>query len=192
VYRRFFKEKGVQKLKKTIEHIFTLGAFSAGALLLFVTFSISYSILSRALGFNSPVWIVQFNEYALLWITFLGTTWVLARGKHVSIDLLTGQFSQRRKTGFRLFHGVLGTIVCLVFVWYGFWTTFGQYQRGITDVQAVDMPKYLILMIIPVGFFLLAIQFIRQIYNTWSDLSAGLDTEQFENRQDVSIDQGPE
>lgn len=157
-------------MKKIIDHLLNFGAFSAGVLLLFVTFSISYSIFSRAVGFSSPVWIVQFNEYALLWITFLGTTWVLARDKHVSIDLLTGRFSQRRKTWFELFHGILGTVVCLVFIWYGFWTTFGQYKRGILDVQAVDIPKYLILMIIPIGFLLLAIQFIRQIYNTCVDL----------------------
>lgn len=178
-------------MKKNIDRLFSIGAFIAGFLLLFVTFSISYSIISRAVGFPSPVWIVQFNEYALLWITFLGTAWVLARGKHVSIDLLTGRFSDRKKSWFRLFHGILGTIVCSVFIWYGFWTTFGQYKRGIVDVQAIDMPKYLILMIIPIGFLLLAIQFIRQVFYTCLEITKDSDTQKIVNKTNISIDKDP-
>ena len=141
-------------------------AFIAGVLLLFVTFSISYTILSRMAGFNSPVWVVQFNEYALLWITFLGTAWALARNKHVSIDLLTSRFSPKNQHYFKLFHGVLGTLICLVFFWYGYGVTMGQFKRGIIDVQAVDVPKYLVLIIIPVGFILLAVQFLRLFFET--------------------------
>lgn len=149
-------------------------AFLSGALLLFVTFSIGYTIFSRALGLSSPVWVVQFNEYALLWITFLGTAWVLARGKHVSIDLLTGRFSLRKQCWFRLFHSILGTVLCTVFLWYGFRVTTEQYQRGIIDVQAVDVPKYLILMVIPMGFFLLILQFLRQLVQTSKELGKGI------------------
>ncbi len=160
-------------MNKGIDKLLDFMAFIAGVLLLFVTFSISYTIFSRAIGLYTPVWIVQFNEYALLWVTFLGTAWVLSRGKHVSIDLLTGRFSKEKKSWFRLFHGLLGTIVCLIFLWYGFWVTLGQYQRGIIDVQAVDVPKYLILMIIPIGFFFLVIQFVRQFFNTLKQLGHG-------------------
>jgi C4-dicarboxylate transporter, DctQ subunit len=157
-------------MDKLIDKWLNFMAFIAGFLLLFVTFSISYTIFSRAMGFFAPVWIVQFNEYALLWITFLGTAWVLARGKHVSIDLLTGRFSQGKRYWFELFHGLLGTLICTVFLWYGFWVTLEQYQRGVIDVQAVDVPKYLILMIIPIGFFSLIIQFLRQFFNTLKKL----------------------
>lgn len=45
-------------------------------------------------------------------------------------------------------------------------------QRGIIDVQAVDVPKYLILMIIPIGFFFLVIQFVRQFFNTLKQLGS--------------------
>jgi TRAP-type C4-dicarboxylate transport system permease small subunit len=165
-------------------------AFIAGFLLLFVTFSISYSIFSRTVGLTSPVWIVQFNEYALLWITFLGTAWVLARDKHVSIDLLTGRFSQEKKSYLKLFHGILGTIVCLVLLWYGFWTTLGQFQRGIIDVQAVDVPKFLILMIIPIGFLFLVIQFMRQFFNTLKRVGKETEKNDSVDEQNVSIHQG--
>ena len=148
-------------------------AVLAGLLLLFICFSICYSILTRSLGLPSPAWILQFNEYALLWITFLGTAWVLVRGKHVSVDLLTGRMGERTGKYFSLVHGILGTAVCLVLLWYGSSTTWGQFQNGIIDVKAVDVPKYLILMIIPIGFFVLSLQFLRQIFTALRTLRGG-------------------
>ena len=165
-------------------------AFIAGFLLLFITFSISYTIFTRVAGVSSPVWIVQFNEYALLWITFLGTAWVLARGKHVSIDLLTGRFSPRKKSYFSLFHGMLGTIICLVFLWYGFWVVLEQFQRGVIDVQAIDVPKYLVLMIIPIGFLFLVMQFIRQFFNTLKKFDKDTEKNEAVDEQNIQIHQG--
>jgi TRAP-type C4-dicarboxylate transport system permease small subunit len=49
-----------------------------------------------------------------------------------------------------------------VFTWYGTLVTWDQFQRGVTDVQAIDFPKYLVLMVIPSGFFLLTVQFLRR------------------------------
>ena len=40
--------------------------------------------------------------------------------------------------------------------------TWDQFQRGVTDVQAIDFPKYLVLSVIPLGFFLLTVQFLRR------------------------------
>lgn len=142
----------------------------AGLLLLFICFSICYSIFTRSLDLPSPVWILQFNEYALLWITFLGTAWALSRGKHVSVDLLTGRMGERTKKYFNLAHGVIGFAVCIVLIWYGSMTTWGHFQNGIIDVKAVDVPKYLILMVIPIGFLILCLQFFKQFFSTLKEL----------------------
>lgn len=158
-------------------------AFFAGALLLFVTFSISYTIFSRITGLSPPLWVLQYNEYALLWITFLGTAWVLKRNKHVSIDLLTGRLSPKKQSWFRLFHSLLGIVLCLVFLWYSAWVTIEQFQRKVIDVQAVDVPKYIILMVIPIGFFALVLQFARQFFTTAKRLGRTPEN-------DFSMDQG--
>lgn len=157
-------------LGRILDKLFNWMAVLAGLLLLFICFSICYSILTRSLSLSSPVWILQFNEYSLLWITFLGTAWTLVRGRHVSVDLLTGRLGERTGIYFRLFHGILGTVVCVVLLWYGSATTWGHFQNGITDVKAVDVPKYLILVVIPIGFFLLTLQFVRQFFSTVKEL----------------------
>ena len=137
-------------------------AILAGFLLLFLTFIIAYTILARFLRISGPVWAVQFTEYALLWMTLLGAAWVLQRQKHVSVDLITGRLSPRVRAYFDLAHGVMGIAVCGVLCWYGTIVTWGQWQRGVMDIQVVDMPKHLILIIIPLGFLFLIAQFLRQ------------------------------
>lgn len=176
-------------MNKILEKLLTLTAILAGLLLFFITFSIGYAILTRAVRLPSPVWVTQFNEYALLWITFLGTAWVLARGKHVSVDLLTGQLNHGAKKYFRLVHSIIGTAVCGILLWYSCSVTWGQFQRGVTDVQAVDVPKYLVLVVIPIGFFLLVLQFIRQFLIVIKDIPKDSNHRTGEAGQSISLGQ---
>jgi TRAP-type C4-dicarboxylate transport system permease small subunit len=163
---RVTQQMGVfrQPLGKIMDRILNLLAVIAGLLLLFTAFSIGYSILARSLGYQAPIWVVQFNEYILLWIKFLAAAWVLQRGKHVSIDLLTSRLDRRQKISLEVVHSILGILVSTVLCLYGLAVTWGQFKRGITDVQAVDVPKGFILVIIPLGFFLLAVQFLRHLH----------------------------
>jgi C4-dicarboxylate transporter, DctQ subunit len=148
---------------KLIDYVSKLFAVLAGLLLVIVTVSIGYVIFARIVNISSPAWIVQFTEYSLLWMTFLGTAWVLGRGRHVSIDLITSRLSPRGKVVFDIAHGLVGCVVCSVLCWFGFLTTWSMFQRGVTDVQVVDVAKYQVVLIIPLGFLLLALQFLRKM-----------------------------
>ncbi|MDD5205153.1 MAG: TRAP transporter small permease [Desulfobacterales bacterium] len=150
-------------LSRILERINNAMAVLAGLILLFITFSISYSITTRALGIQSPVWTVQFNEYSLLWMTFLGSAWVLSRRKHVAMDVITGQLKPRTRRIADIIHGFMGIFVCGVLFWYSAMITLNLFQRGVTDVQAVDIPKHLIIIVIPFGFLLLILQFLRNL-----------------------------
>jgi len=147
---------------KLIDFVVKVFAFVAGVLLVLMTVSIGYAILSRAVGLPFPLWVVQFNEYALLWITFLGTAWVLGRNRHIAIDLMTRNLNPRTRAVFDLLHSVVGGAVCAVIFWFGLKTVLSMYQRGVTDVSSVDIPRYLVLLVIPLGFLLLALQFVRK------------------------------
>jgi TRAP-type C4-dicarboxylate transport system permease small subunit len=146
---------------KVLDKILEILAVLSGLLLLFITFAIFYTIFARFLDIPGPIWAVQFTEYALLWMTLLGTAWVLKQRKHVSVDLLTSHLSAQTRLYFNLGHSVMGVLVSGVLCWYGTVVTWGQYQRGVMDIQVVDMPKHLILIIIPISFLFLAGQFFR-------------------------------
>lgn len=155
---------------KILDNIMTILAILAGLLLLFITFSIAYTIFARFFNIPGPIWAVQFTEYSLLWMTLLGTAWVLKRQKHVSVDLLTSRLSAKSKVYFNLAHSLMGVAVCGILCWYGTGVAWGQYQRGVVDIQVVDVPKYLILMIIPIGFLILICQFLRSFFKDLKSL----------------------
>ena len=151
-------------LIKFLDKVCQLCAVIGALLLLFVTFSIAYSIVTRQMGLGSPIWIFQFNEYALLWVTFLGTAWLLAEDKHVHICLLTNVLGKRINKVLDILHNLVGFGLCGVLAWYGFFSTQNHLARNVIDTQAVDVPKWLILSIIPLGFVLLSLQFLRKLY----------------------------
>ena len=151
-------------MDRALNVILSIMGVLAGLLLLFITISIGYTIFVRFFGFSGPVWVVQFTEYSLLWMTLLGAAWALKNNKHVSVDLLTSRLTSQINNYLSLAHSVMGMLVCGVLCWYGAKVTWGQYLRGVTDIQVVDMPKYLILIIIPLGFLILTLQFLRNFF----------------------------
>jgi TRAP-type C4-dicarboxylate transport system permease small subunit len=152
--------------KRVLDGLLDGSAVLSGMLLLFILTSISYGILSRALGMYSPVWIVQFNEYALLWMTFTGAAWVLKRGKHVSVDVILGRLRPKGRWLMSVTHNLLGSMVCGVLLYFTMRMTVSTFIRGVVDVKAVDVPKSLILTAIPLGFLMLTLQFLRSLIET--------------------------
>jgi C4-dicarboxylate transporter DctQ subunit len=147
-------------MNKLLDRIFDFLAVVIGLILIFMTLSIGYSIFARAVHLPGPVWIVQFNEYAMLFATLLGSAWLLSKGKHVSIEMLISHFSRRGRKILKLIHCLIGMVLCAALCWYGALTTLENFERKVIHVQAVDVPIAYVLFVIPLGFFLLLLQFI--------------------------------
>ena len=150
-------------MNKVLDRIFDFLAVVISLILVFTTLSIGYAIFVRALNLPGPVWIVQFNEYAMLFATFLGSAWLLSKRKHVSIELVVSRFSRRGQKIFDLIHSLMGMGLCAILCWYGALTTVENFQRNVINVQAVDVPMAYIIFVIPLGFFLLFLQFTRNL-----------------------------
>ena len=155
---------------KILDRVLGSLAVIVSLILIFMTISIGYSIFARALGFRGPVWIVQFNEYAMLFATFLGTAWLLSKGKHVSIELIVSRFKPRGQKVFELIHSIMGMGLSSTLCYYGTLTTIENLRRNVIHVQAVDVPMAYILFVIPLGFFLLLLQFIRNLSSSIREL----------------------
>jgi TRAP-type C4-dicarboxylate transport system permease small subunit len=153
---------------KILDRISDTLAALGGLLLIFATVSIVYSIFTRAIGVSTPIWVVQFNEYSMLWIPFLGAAWLLAKDKHVSIQILTIRLSVKWKKILKTCIDILGFLICLALFYYCAKSTYDLFVRKIIDVQAIDVPKAYVVIIIPVGFLMLFLQFIRRIYEDFS------------------------
>ena len=153
----------MDRLDRLLNHVETVLAVLAGFLLLFITFSICASIALRTMNLPVPLWSVQFNEYALLWITFLGGAWLLRRKRHVALDILTRRLSESNLRLLSALHAVLGLLVCGSLTGICGAVVWDHFQRGVIDVRAVDVPKHWILAVVFLGFLFLTLEFVCQI-----------------------------
>ena len=125
---------------------------------IFADVTLRYSI-------NRPItWVFEATEYSLLYITFLGTAWLLKKEGHVKLDLLLNMLKPKTRTFLNIITSILLALVCLLLTWYGTASTIDHFQRGVTSVKYYEPPIFIFLMIIPIGGLLLFIQSIKRTY----------------------------
>ena len=149
-----------------------LGGFASlsGILLVYVMFSVTLDVVLRYF-FNRPqFWVGELAEYSLLYITFAGTAWVLKRDSHVKIDILNTILSPRHVCILNFISNIIGVFVCSVLTYYGTKVTWDHFERGMYNPTLMEFPKGPLLLIIPVGTFLLLIEFIRRTLKNFEEL----------------------
>lgn len=163
------------KLLRKFAGIFdgTVDAFSilACVLLIFVMLAVCAEIVFRYFLHSPIIWVVEISEVILLYITFLGTAWLLRREGHVKIDLLLSRLKPKTQAWFNIIISVIGAIMCLLLVWYSAQETWVLFQRGVLTPTVLALPKAPIILIIPIGSFLLFIQFLRRAQGYWRGLA---------------------
>jgi TRAP-type C4-dicarboxylate transport system permease small subunit len=153
----FWKKAG-NCFDKVIDALATL----AGVLIMLTVFLVCGDISIKLTFGRSLPWVAEIVEHSLLWLTFLGTTWVLKRNRHIKMDMVVDQLNPRHQSFLNLITSFLGAIVCLIIAWYSARVTWQHFQSGYKLLTIMDTPSALINFIIPVGFFLLTIQFVRR------------------------------
>lgn len=145
----------------------------AGIILVFITGAVCYSIGMRYLFTRTTIWLMQTTEYALLWIVFLATTWLLREGGHITTDILYTYLNERSRRTLDFIMFVLGGLSCLIMVYFGGSYLVECVMNGVTDVRAVTVPKWLVFIIIPIGSLFLTIQFFRMAWSRFMEIMAG-------------------
>lgn len=150
-----------------------LMAFFAGVILLFITGAVCYTIGMRYLFTKTTIWLMQTTEYALLWIVFLATTWLLREKGHITTDIIYTHLNEKTKNYLNLIMFIIGGLVCAVMVYFGITYTYECIDKGVMDVRAVTIPKWIIFIIIPIGSLFLTLQFFRMAWGRMIDMGMG-------------------
>jgi TRAP-type C4-dicarboxylate transport system permease small subunit len=106
--------------------------------------------------------VIEISEYALLYITFLVAAWVLRREGHVKMDLVLNQLEPRTQILLNIITSIISAIICLVIAWYGTIVTWDHFQVGFYYSTPLRTPAFIIVAIVPIGSFLLFIQFLNR------------------------------
>jgi TRAP-type C4-dicarboxylate transport system permease small subunit len=152
------REKIGSAFDKILDYIFI---FLQG-ILAFFTIGICIDVCMRYF-FNKPIpWMDEFSGYGLVFITFLGAAWVLRKDGHVRIDIISSLLSQRTRALIDVITSILFAIALLPLIGYGAWVTWDSFQRGLYMPTPTEIPTGFILVVMPIGFFLLFIELLRR------------------------------
>lgn len=143
------------------DKLLNIMAALAGIILVFIVSAVCYTIAMRYFFRQTTIWIIQTTEYALLWIVFLATTWLLREKGHITTDIIYGHLSNKTKAYLDTIMFIIGGLACAVMLYFGITYTYECITSNVTDVRAVTVPKSAVFIIIPIGSFLLTIQFFR-------------------------------
>jgi C4-dicarboxylate transporter, DctQ subunit len=139
-------------------------AIIAGLMLALIFAGIVIDVTIRTVGFNSLQWYSAMAEYALLFSTMCGAPWLVRIKGHVVVESLTLAVSPAVRFVMAKCVYLVCIFLSLLFVYYGFIEMVGTFQTGEIDIRSIDMPKWILFAPFPIGFSLIAIEFIRYLF----------------------------
>ena len=145
------------------------------AVLGFILLAVVWEVFTRYFLGKGTIWVEEIGEYSMLFMTFLGAAWLLKSDGHVEMDIVVTRFPQRTRLLFRVVTSWIGAAICLVLTYSGADVAFDHLQRGLHQPTPVEPPDFPLFAIIPLGFLMLFIQFLRRGYASfveWQSISA--------------------
>jgi TRAP-type C4-dicarboxylate transport system permease small subunit len=133
----------------------------AGTIMGLLALMIVYDVIVRNLGFQPPPHTLTLTEYGLLYIVMLGAPWLVRVKGHVYIELLSAAVPEPVQRAMAKTVYLLCVLTCAVLAWYAGETTWQAFTRGDVDVRSFDMPRWLLIAVMPASFLLMAVEFGR-------------------------------
>ncbi len=153
-------------IMRVIDRICDALAIFAGIYLVWIMLAIVVSALARTVNL-SGTWashLFTFTEFGLLYIVMAASPWLAREKGHVYIELVTAALPRNIQRVFSRCVAALCVVICLVLVFYTFQATAKAYKFGDAEMRSLDMPKWLLLGAMPIGFGLMAAQFSRFVF----------------------------
>ena len=133
----------------------------------------SVQVLLRYVFNTGLVWSLEATTYSFAWLVLLGMSYCVRTRTHIAVDLLVKQCNEF----VRKVLGLLAIVICLVYsvlMLHGS-SVFVQrlYSLG-NDARDLPVARWLLTVMLPFGFALLAWRFIQMGIGIWRGHVSGL------------------
>lgn len=162
----------LKKLETLFDYCLNIMAIIAAIMLAMIIVLVSADALGRYF-FNQPIlWVTEISEYSLIFITFLGSAWLLKKDGHVKMEVVLNYFNKATQAILGIISSLIGVVTYTFFVWYGTLTTWRYFETGYFRPTVLEIPFAPIAAIIPIGSVFLVVQFLRRTlkyYELWKE-----------------------
>lgn len=148
---------------RCIDYLFHLAEVLVIILMLVVVADVTIRYTMR----GAISWGFEFTEYSLVYMTFLGTAWLLRNNGHVKMDVFHNVLRPVPKAYLSFVACVILVITCALLLWYGASSTIDNIQNNVMSVKYYSVPKFIFIIIIPISSFLLLIQALKKTVSSY-------------------------
>jgi C4-dicarboxylate transporter DctQ subunit len=163
-------------LAKTYDALLYGMAYLAAFLIAAMMGIITLDVVLRNLGYQSSAHFFTFTEYALLMVPCMGAPWLVREKGHIYVEIMLMHLKPAARKWLLRFIGVACVAVCFVIAWYGFGITLADFRGNEKDVRSFDMPRWMIVGWIPLGFLMMGIEFLRFVVRDENFLASFAET----------------
>ncbi|MDA0318884.1 MAG: TRAP transporter small permease [Proteobacteria bacterium] len=144
-----------------LDRLTNILAILAGVYLVWIFLAIVFQVVARSVFLYGSSHIFTFIEYGLLYITMAGAPWLVREKGHVYIEILTAAVSEQVRL--ILSRAVVGLVIliCVIITYYGIEVTIRAFVRDEMDMRSLDMPRWMLMISMPICFGLMSLQFLR-------------------------------
>src|SRR6185369_12393333 len=127
-------------------------------------------------AFNRPILGgIEIIEHALVYITFLGASWAVPRGAHIDIDVAVQSMPKFWQRFCAFLCNLISLGVAIVLTVFGTASTWTAFVRGAFKPTVLEVPTWIVLIIIPIGCAVLAVRFLREVIVCSRAIATGQD-----------------
>jgi TRAP-type C4-dicarboxylate transport system permease small subunit len=141
--------------ERLLSALSTLFALALGMLVA----AMCLDVLIRFVSTGSLSWVTELTEYVIYGGTFLAAPWVLRQGGHVRVDILLLHLPRSWAIALERLLDAIGVLLSLLLAWYGAVSVRDAWRDNMIQFKTWNAPEWLLLLPIPIGCALLAVEF---------------------------------
>lgn len=176
--RRFNSTLG--RVVDGVEH-FLLIACVAGLALLLVA-----NVVARTF-FQSLYFAEEISQILVIVISFVGISYAARKARHIRMGAILEAMPKRVEKVLIIFISLISAVVLALMAWYSVKYFQNAYRMGQTTA-ALRMPKWWIYAIIPVGFSLASLQYVRTIIKNFIEADVWQSPDQRSEYEEENIE----
>ncbi|KPK74326.1 MAG: hypothetical protein AMJ79_14450 [Phycisphaerae bacterium SM23_30] len=114
--------------------------------------------------FSKPLnWTIDVSSIFLLFITILAAAWLQKSDGHVAVDLIFSHLKPKSQLKLHIFNAIICSITFLIVIVFGIKETITVHRMDLYADMPLEPPKWILIVVIPIGFLMLLIQYLRRI-----------------------------
>lgn len=161
----------MKTMLRVLDRILDYAAYIAAAIIVGMMLLVSFQVLVRALFRFQMVWTIEIIQYSLVVMAFIGAAWLLRKEGHVVMDFVLNRLNERSRNWINAYTSIFCAFLCLLICYFALTITVDYFKINYRYQGTLEFPAWMVQWIVPLGTFMLFIQFIRRASGYWKKAS---------------------